>query len=104
MNTVTSEAVSIDEHTHRQFWLGVDGGGTNSRAAVVDQNGTVLGEGRSAAANLLRVGLDNAVNHIRQAVNDACREAGIEVRKSPPRASDWPEFRNPITTARCWMR
>lgn len=81
MNTVTSEAVSIDEHTHKRFWLGVDGGGTNSRAVIVDEAGTVLGEGRSAAANLLRVGLDNAVNHIRQAVNDACREAGVSLEQ-----------------------
>ncbi len=81
MNTVTSEAVSIDAHTHTKsrFWLGVDGGGTNSRAVIVDETGAVRGEGRSAAANLLRVGLENAVNHILQAVNAACREAGIEV-------------------------
>lgn len=81
MNTVTSEAVSIDEHTHSGFWLGVDGGGTNSRAAIVDAAGTIRGEGRSDAANLLRVGLDNAVNHIRQAVTDACREAAITVEQ-----------------------
>ena len=81
MNTVTSEAVSIDAHTHTQskFWLGVDGGGTNSRAVILDETGTIRGEGRSAAANLLRVGLENAVNHILEAVRSACREAGIEI-------------------------
>ncbi len=81
MNTVTSEAVSIDAHMHTQprFWLGVDGGGTNSRAVIVNESGVVCGEGRSAAANLLRVGLENAVKHILQAVSAACREAGIEV-------------------------
>lgn len=80
MNTVTSEAVSIDAHRHTQpvFWLGVDGGGTNSRAVIVDEIGTIRGEGRSDAANLLRVGLENAVKHILQAINAACREAGIE--------------------------
>jgi len=81
MNTVTSEAVSIDAHTHTQsrFWLGVDGGGTNSRAVILDETGAIRGEGRSDAANLLRVGLENAVNHILQAVSAACREARIEV-------------------------
>ncbi len=83
MNTVTSEAVSIDVHMHTQprFWLGVDGGGTNSRAVIVNERGIVCGEGRSAAANLLRVGLENAVNHILQAVSAACRQAGIEVEQ-----------------------
>lgn len=83
MNTVTSEVVSLDAHTHTQshFWLGVDGGGTNSRAVVIDETGAVRGEGRSAAANLLRVGLENAVTHILQAVSAACREAGIEISR-----------------------
>lgn len=80
MNTVTSEAVSIDAHTHTQprFWLGVDGGGTNSRAVILDGTGTILGEGRSDAANLLRVGLEKAAKHVFQAVGAACREAEIE--------------------------
>ncbi len=83
MNTVTSEVVSIDAriYTQSRFWLGVDGGGTNSRAAIVDEAGTIWGEGRSDAANLLRVGLDNAVGNIRQAINDACREAGISLEQ-----------------------
>lgn len=81
MNTVTSEVVLVDARTQTQmgFWLGVDGGGTNSRAAIVDEAGIVRGEGRSDAANLLRVGLESAVFHIHQAVSEACREAGIEV-------------------------
>jgi N-acetylglucosamine kinase-like BadF-type ATPase len=81
MNTVTSEAVLVDAHTQTKmgYWLGVDGGGTNSRAAIVDEAGIALGEGRSDAANLLRVGLENAVLHIHQAVRDACREAGMEI-------------------------
>ena len=46
MNTVTSEAVSIDARARAQsrFWLGVDGGGTNSRAAIVDEAGTIRGD------------------------------------------------------------
>ncbi|MEK7831153.1 MAG: BadF/BadG/BcrA/BcrD ATPase family protein, partial [Acidobacteriota bacterium] len=80
---MTSEVVSIDAriYTQSRFWLGVDGGGTNSRAAIVDEAGTIWGEGRSDAANLLRVGLDNAVGNIRQAINDACREAGISLEQ-----------------------
>jgi glucosamine kinase len=61
------------------YWLGLDGGGTNSRAALADTQGRIIGQGHAAAANLVRVGLDNAVAHIQQAVAAACAEAGIEV-------------------------
>jgi N-acetylglucosamine kinase-like BadF-type ATPase len=58
--------------------LGIDGGGTNCRAAIVDDDGQVIGEGRAEAANFIRVGLDAAINHVKQAVKQACAEAGIE--------------------------
>ncbi len=61
-----------------QYWLGVDGGGTNSRSAVIDSAGQVLGEGRGEAANFLRVGLAAAVEHITGAVGQACHEANIK--------------------------
>jgi len=63
--------------THSHFWLGIDGGGTNCRAAIVDHEGKLLGEGQADAANLLRVGLDNAVANIKKAVHQACAHAGI---------------------------
>lgn len=59
------------------FWLGVDGGGTNCRAALADATGKILGTGQAAAANLVRVGLEAAVTHIQQAVAEACTQAGI---------------------------
>jgi N-acetylglucosamine kinase-like BadF-type ATPase len=62
-----------------QFWVGVDGGGTNCRAALADATGEVLGTGQAAAANLIRVGLDAAVAHIQQAVHEACTQAGINL-------------------------
>lgn len=88
MNTVTFEAASatvlpmaLDEarvQTQPHFWLGIDGGGTNCRAAIGSPDGKVLGEGQAEAANLLRVGLDNAVANIKKAVHQACDRAGIE--------------------------
>ncbi|MFN0084025.1 MAG: BadF/BadG/BcrA/BcrD ATPase family protein [Blastocatellia bacterium] len=59
------------------YWLGIDGGGTNCRAAVVDDAGDVRGEGRAEAANFIRVGVETAILHIRQAVEEACEQAGI---------------------------
>lgn len=78
METPTPTAALNDSAAPR-FWLGIDGGGTNCRAAIADDAGTVRGEGRAEAANFLRVGLERAVNHIKQAVNEACRQANIEL-------------------------
>lgn len=60
------------------YWLGIDGGGTSCRAAIIDSTGSVVGEGKSNAANFLRVGLEKAVRNIGLAVAEACTEAGIE--------------------------
>ncbi len=65
--------------TSTGYWLGVDGGGTNCRAAIVSGAGDLVGEGRADAANFLRVGLERAVTHIREAVGEACLAAGIEL-------------------------
>jgi N-acetylglucosamine kinase-like BadF-type ATPase len=73
--------MALDEahqQIHSRFWLGIDGGGTNCRAAIVDHKGKVLGEGQAEAANLLRVGLDNAVANIKKSIHQACERAGIE--------------------------
>lgn len=68
-----------DEPPPPDYWLGVDGGGTSCRAAILNVAGDVVGEGRADAANFLRVGLESAILHIRQSVDEACREAGIAV-------------------------
>ncbi|MCA1622048.1 MAG: hypothetical protein LC795_22785, partial [Acidobacteria bacterium] len=61
----------------RQTVLGVDGGGSKTRAVVADGGGKVLGEGLAGASNPLRVGVSEAVGAIRDAVDRACAEAGV---------------------------
>jgi N-acetylglucosamine kinase-like BadF-type ATPase len=61
------------------FWLGVDGGGTNCRAAITVDDGEVIGEGRAEAANHIRVGMETAVNHVVEAVAQACQQAEIKL-------------------------
>jgi N-acetylglucosamine kinase-like BadF-type ATPase len=82
MNTVTTKAVSSTVSSkavsQSHFWLGVDGGGTNCRAVVVDDAGEILGEGQAEAANFLRVGLENAISHVKHAIHQACKQAGID--------------------------
>ena len=67
----------INVGTSREYWLGVDGGGTNTRAVIADEAGRTLGQGHAEAANYHRVGLEAAVNSITRAVNEACLKAGI---------------------------
>src|SRR5881394_2994289 len=60
----------------RQLVVGVDGGGTKTRAAVLDGN-RILGEGEAGPSNPLRVGIGNGATSIREAVDKACAAARI---------------------------
>lgn len=57
--------------------LGVDGGGTKTRAVITDARHRVLGEGMAGPSNPLRVGIGNAAAAIREAVDKACAAAGV---------------------------
>lgn len=57
--------------------LGVDGGGTKTRAVIMDERGEILGEGRAGPSNPLRVGVGAAMTAIRQAVDRACAAARV---------------------------
>jgi N-acetylglucosamine kinase-like BadF-type ATPase len=52
--------------------VGVDGGGTTTRAVVMDENYRVAGEGAAGPSNPLRVGVANAAAAIREAIDRAC--------------------------------
>ena len=78
----TGDSVTSSPHasvSNHYYWLGVDGGGTHCRAAVVDDADQVIGEGLADAANFIRVGLDTALTHVTAAIHQACQKAGIEV-------------------------
>ena len=61
----------------RPLVVGVDGGGTRTRAIIVEGDQRVLGEGHAGPSNPLRVGIANAASAVRDAVDKACSEAGI---------------------------
>lgn len=61
----------------RTLVLGVDGGGSKTRAVVADGAGEILGEGLAGPSNPLRVGVGEAVGAIRDAADKACAEAGV---------------------------
>jgi len=56
------------------FYCGVDGGGTRTRAVLVDANGVFVGYGASGASNPKAVGLDGASFSVCEAVSRAFRE------------------------------
>ncbi|HEU4593860.1 MAG TPA: BadF/BadG/BcrA/BcrD ATPase family protein [Pyrinomonadaceae bacterium] len=61
----------------RQLLLGVDGGGTKTRAVVVNGNLKTLGEGTAGPSNPLRVGVSDASSAVREAVDRACAAARV---------------------------
>ena len=74
----TSPAAATMGRPQRGYWVaGVDGGGTGTRAVILDKSQRVIGEGRSGPSNPLRVGIATAATNVRDAVDKACAEAGI---------------------------
>ena len=61
----------------RRLVVGVDGGGTRTRAAVLDGD-RVLGEGVAGPSNPLRVGVATGANAIREAIDKACAAALVQ--------------------------
>ena len=60
----------------RELVAGVDGGGTRTRAVVLDGN-RIVGEGEAGPSNPLRVGVAAGVAAIRDAIDRACAAALI---------------------------
>jgi N-acetylglucosamine kinase-like BadF-type ATPase len=62
----------------RALVLGVDGGGTKTRAVITEAREHVLGEGVAGPSNPLRVGVAAAVAAIGEAVDKACAAADVQ--------------------------
>lgn len=59
------------------YFLGVDGGGTKTHVALLDDARKVIGEGTAGPSNPLRVGVETAVSNIVKATDQAMDEAGV---------------------------
>ena len=57
--------------------VGVDGGGTKTRAVILGADFSILGEGLAGASNPLRVGIAGAAASIREAIDRACEAAQL---------------------------
>jgi N-acetylglucosamine kinase-like BadF-type ATPase len=61
-----------------RFFLGVDGGGTKTECAVVDEEGILRGASLAGPTGYHNVGMETAMANLRRAVGGACAEAGIK--------------------------
>ncbi|MFN0141811.1 MAG: N-acetylglucosamine kinase [Pyrinomonadaceae bacterium] len=60
-----------------QLFLGVDGGGTKTTVALMNERGKVVGTGEDGASNPLRVGVETAVANIASAIDKACDAGNV---------------------------
>ena len=79
-----------------QYVLGVDQGHTQTRAAICDSSGRILGTGSADGACHSRHGMDRAMATVRDASEAALRQAGIRARDLTVMfcgltGADWPD-------------
>lgn len=60
-----------------KFRVGIDGGGTTTRAVVIDEMNSVLGRGQGDSSNLYNVGLDAALASIDSAIEGSLSAANV---------------------------
>jgi glucosamine kinase len=61
------------------FALGIDGGGSKTLAVIVNEQGEEIGRGLSGSANYNTVGLEEALKHVSEAVEQAARSAHCQL-------------------------
>lgn len=63
------------------YRIGVDGGGTTTRAVLIDESAVELGRGEAGTSNHYSVGTDRAIENIRRAVDAALSSARVLERE-----------------------
>ncbi len=60
------------------YYLGIDAGGSNCRARLINAAGEVIGEGRSGTANA-RIGIEALYETLKETADQAVAQAGLSV-------------------------
>lgn len=63
-----------------RHFLGVDGGGSKTAAVIIDEQGRTEGVGRAPGSNHQVAGVEQAMRHVRMAVEGALADAGLSAR------------------------
>src|SRR3954469_4760959 len=64
----------------RGLILGIDGGGTSTRAVLADRNGVVLGRGEAGPGNPKSNGLELALEEVRRAIEGSFAAAHLTIQ------------------------
>jgi len=59
------------------YIMGVDGGGSKTYTVITNEKGILLGEGFSAGTNYQKIGLETAMTHAKQSMEQALASAGL---------------------------
>lgn len=59
------------------YYVGIDGGGTSCRARIRDDQGNLIGEGKSGSANIL-LGVEIALHSITESIRIAAKQGGLD--------------------------
>lgn len=65
-------------HSNLKLFVGIDGGGTKTRALIVSSDGICRGNALTGASNPNSVGAELALSNLRQALLDAAKSAGTD--------------------------
>jgi N-acetylglucosamine kinase-like BadF-type ATPase len=60
------------------YYFGIDGGGTHSRLAIVDETGTVLIRERAGSTNIYSVSKEEVFSNLETLLNSALNAAGLQ--------------------------
>jgi len=63
-----------------RYVMGIDGGGTKTHTVIVDELGNQLGKGVSGCGNHQGPGVEKAMMHIRDSIDQALKEAGMQLQ------------------------
>jgi N-acetylglucosamine kinase-like BadF-type ATPase len=63
--------------TERTYFLGIDGGGSQTRAQLADSEGRMLGNGSAGPSNYQAIGFEAATNALLSAIEQAFEQANL---------------------------
>lgn len=72
----------METEYYPECYLGIDGGGTKTRVAIIDSTGLIFGEGEAGSANRNHYTADQARENLREAILSACRHLPQQARLS----------------------